>query len=384
MQKKNTPAKKRRSILWAYFLVALGMAVGVLLFVMLYRGQGAATLFETEERKAQQEGNAAMQVEEQAAPTPTPAPPSVDGRLFPYLEQGLWGYKNGKGQVVMEPRFNACMEFRDEGLAFAAVEKEGSLRYGLLTRSGMWAVEPTWSDVSYFEGDLAAVAQEGLWGYIDTLGTVVIPYQFEEAYDFFCGRARVRIGGEWGYIDRDGDVAIKAEWQEAGDFSEDMAFATQNGKGYIINKVGQKIVSMGRMDGKAYVNGYAAVRNEDGSYSYFNKERKRAFSETWEDAGDFSKNGFAPVKLDGKWGYINKQGAVVIDPIFNAACPFENGLAPAQHENGGWGYIDVTGEGVTQFVYSRAEPFLLGYGLVEYQDTIGVVNTKGEFILLYE
>lgn len=58
----------------------------------------------------------------QAEPTQTPKP-SNSGRLVPYAEaNGLWGYKNTSGQVVIEAVFSEAYEF-DGDVALRRAER---------------------------------------------------------------------------------------------------------------------------------------------------------------------------------------------------------------------------------------------------------------------
>lgn len=125
----------------------------------------------------------------QAEPTQTPKP-SNSGRLVPYAEaNGLWGYKNTSGQVVIEAVFSEAYEF-DGDVAFAA--QNGM--FGLINRSGAWLAEPAWEHVSIFSEDKAAVESGDRWGYIDRTGKLIIDYSFREVGDFHCGRAMARSG----------------------------------------------------------------------------------------------------------------------------------------------------------------------------------------------
>lgn len=44
----------------------------------------------------------------------------------------------------------------------------------------------------------------GKYGYINSLGKIVIPLQFDQAFDFSNGLATVRIDEKYGYIDFSG------------------------------------------------------------------------------------------------------------------------------------------------------------------------------------
>lgn len=60
------------------------------------------------------------------------------------------------------------------------------------------------------------------YGYFDSTGTVRIKPQFDDAWGFSCGFARVKVNTKWYYIDKHGHLSSQA-YMEAGDFSEDVA-----------------------------------------------------------------------------------------------------------------------------------------------------------------
>ena len=58
---------------------------------------------------------------------------------------------------------------------------------------------------TYFSEGLCCVLKEKstggyMFGYIDTTGKLVIPYQFDDADFFQSGVARVKKGDKWGFI----------------------------------------------------------------------------------------------------------------------------------------------------------------------------------------
>ena len=189
--------RKRLSILRCYPITAAVVLFGVLLFVLFYSGGGASALrgLPVEDGQAASPSSVMTAM---AAPQPSPTPGAaakdvdITGRLFPYEEGGLWGYKNAKGDVVIQPQFLRALDFLQGQYAFAAVEQGGALLYGLVSRSGVWAAEPQWNEVRPYSEGLAAVCQDEKWGYIDTAGKIVIPCAYRETGDFANGRAAVR------------------------------------------------------------------------------------------------------------------------------------------------------------------------------------------------
>ena len=91
-----------------------------------------------------------------------------------------------------------------------------------------------------FRNRLARVALGNQWGYIDTSGNVVIPPQFEMAYDFSEGLARVKRDGRSGYCDELGRLVIPNRFSYSTEFSEGLAAADdESGKTGFIDSSGQ-------------------------------------------------------------------------------------------------------------------------------------------------
>ena len=60
----------------------------------------------------------------------------------------------------------------------------------------------------------------GKWGYIDKIGKMVIPPQYDLAYQHVDGLAAVKIGGKWGFIDKTGHMVIPPQFSDTFGFSE--------------------------------------------------------------------------------------------------------------------------------------------------------------------
>ena len=77
-------------------------------------------------------------------------------------------------------------------------------------------------DLDRYYGDAVAFQDEsGLWGFVDTEGTVVIEPQFQQAKSFSCGLAAVYDGQKWGFINRYGELAIDYQFLDVGYFTEE-------------------------------------------------------------------------------------------------------------------------------------------------------------------
>ena len=66
----------------------------------------------------------------------------------------------------------------------------------------------------------AAVRRNGKWGFIDTGGTVVIDFRFDDALSFGQHLAAVKQDEFWGYINLEGHIVIEPVFLEAKSFSD--------------------------------------------------------------------------------------------------------------------------------------------------------------------
>lgn len=75
-----------------------------------------------------------------------------------------------------------------------------------------------------FSEGLAAVRIDGLFGYIDKSGAVVIAPQYDQAGPFMAGRAEVSKAGLSGVTDRDGTVVVDPQYARALPFTAEATF----------------------------------------------------------------------------------------------------------------------------------------------------------------
>ncbi len=169
----------------------------------------------------------------------------------------------------------------------------------------------------------------GKWGYCDRRGKIVIPSQFEKAYDFSDGLAMVHKGGKVCYINQQGEVVC----QPPEGFAASSAFFSE---GLAVFDDG------GRRSGRS---------------GYFDREGRIVISPQYDDARSFSE-GMALVNIGavpddgpvggcvgGRWGFIDKTGRQVVRPKFAWADSFSEGLAVVRIQRG-YAYIDKTGSTV--------------------------------------
>lgn len=145
-----------------------------------------------------------------------------------------WAIINEKGEQVTDFIYDD-VKLDSKGIAFrgnrALVKQNG--KYCLIDTKGQQVGSETWEDADAFNADLvAAVCKDGKWGFVNTEGEVVVPYQYFEAKSFSNGFAAVRTGAKWGFIDAEKhELVIEAAFDEVRDFAA---------KGNVFVKVGDR------------------------------------------------------------------------------------------------------------------------------------------------
>jgi hypothetical protein len=196
--------------------------------------------------------------------------------------------------------------------------------------TGKYVINPQYSNVNRFSDGLAAVQQNGLWGYVGIDGKMAIEPQFDYAYSFTDGKALVALGSgedaKYGFIDKTGLFTLNPTFDDAWFFSEGL-------------------VSIGIRSG--------------------NKT---------------------------KYGYVDSDGKYVINPQYDASYGFSEGLASyrfGDYDTGKWGFIDKTGKEVTPAQFQEVTDYKNGFAIVGIESKVkgktvlryGAIDTTGKYVI---
>jgi WG containing repeat len=302
-----------------------------------------------------------------------PKPVAPQDRLFPFYDDGKWGYCNRKGEVRIEPRFEWADDFHDgrarvhtsKGSAF--IDEKGKSVFEFANDG-----EEDWARA--FSDGLAAFSTKGKCGYFDRNGKIAIETKFDDARTFSEGLAAVNVGakwirqfpmarlggGKWGFVDKTGKLLIPMQFDyvDYRGFSDGLALVGADDRYVFIDTKGKVALTPNKdysvvpfFEGLARVE----VRGDlkDMRCGFMDKTGKLTIKPQFTWAMHFSE-GLAAVSVGSKWGYADRTGRMQIplrfgsdDMTGDVAGSFAEGLAPVRIGKS-WVFIDKQGKVVIE------------------------------------
>jgi hypothetical protein len=245
----------------------------------------------------------------------------------------------------------------------------------------------------------------GLAGFIDAQGKVIIPPKFDIGWfaeeDFVEGLSPARSGHNWGFIDTKGNWVVEAKYKRVEHFADGLAFVTGHLAGddfpeAYIDKSGATIIDFPKGVHEAYPfsEGMAAVEPYEsiGKLGYIDRTGRPVIPYQFAAAGPF-REGLAAVVfngqcyLEGRNGRPRMLSVSVAGPAVSlgdlqaylaesAEVRYQRLLASIT-ERCGEGFIDKTGKAV--FRFQGVRDFSEGLAAVEDRDKWGFIGHDGAF-----
>src|SRR6266851_5143804 len=186
--------------------------------------------------------------------------------------------------------------------------------YGFIDGRGNLVIPPRYSAVHEFSEGLAAIDLDGKWGYVNANGEVVVALTYANASDFSEGVGVViDTAGRLAYVDQKGQATMLdcvkypnddiSLLQFSGRFSEGLLPIRLSGKTDYIDRTCKKVIVQNGYAGN-FSEGLAVVSSNDGKYGYMDRCGKLVIPYTFQGAEDFSE-GLALAEKGRKWGYID-------------------------------------------------------------------------------
>lgn len=144
--------------------------------------------------------------------------------FFPHYESEALSFCKAGGYESEEDLFIPFVESGDcfEGL----IVRQFGDKFGYCDSHGVMKIAPQFDYAWHFSGGRARVysrQEQGLYGFIDKAGNVVIHPQYKRAGQFSEGLAAVGDGGMYRYVDSSGQQAVPGAFLNASRFSSGLA-----------------------------------------------------------------------------------------------------------------------------------------------------------------
>lgn len=177
---------------------------------------------------------------------------------IPYYDMQLdrSGYMDKSGRIVIEPKYIIAKPYGPYNIAAVADEKE----WKYIDNTGKTILKPYLFDngPDYFKEGLSRYVENNLIGFIDERYQIAIKAQYEFVTSFYNNHATFcvgcknvlleedseytkKAGGRWGVINKKGEVVLEAIYDNPIVFEEHKAEITLNGQTYYIDEFGNSI-----------------------------------------------------------------------------------------------------------------------------------------------
>jgi len=235
-------------------------------------------------------------------------------------KDGLYGYQDAKGKIVIPPEYSYATAFENDR-AVVSLNDSTNL-YAVIDTSDHILQRFTVGKTPILNGSFEKVAftdeLKGMIGFYDK-NQKIAAFFISGAGEYEDGLLNVDIDGKSGFIDSTGKIIIPIKYDEV----------------------------------RPFWDGIALVKNND-LYGFIDKKGRPITDVKYEEADHFEE-GIAGVSEDWKWGFIDSTGKEITPIAYDAVYFPQNGLAMVKKESGKYCYINLQGKEVTS---PRKEKFI--------------------------
>jgi len=335
-----------------------------------------------------------------------------DSILFPYREKQLFGLMNIDGVTVLKPNYSFIGQIIDgliligENEKIGAIDREGNViiptefdgityvtngrfvvendeMLGLIDRKGRLLIPCTMDDIGNLKNDLVYVAKNDSYFYTNYNGVKINDQTYLDANDFRANKAIVASENGYGVIGKEGDFILPTDYEQLKWLNDSLMAFSVNDKWGVITLKKDTLLLPKYTYIDEFIEGVALVSSADTLF-YINTFAENVFGQFFETfpnyrvKGEFSK-GTAIVSLKGKYGRINRNGDVITDIEYENLgagtrfIPFE--------DEGDWGVLSLSNKILIEPNYDRIEMIDERYAITNDNDSLGLVNVKGDIVI---
>ncbi|MEG1207132.1 MAG: WG repeat-containing protein, partial [Angelakisella sp.] len=205
----------------------------------------------------------------------------IDGRVaIPFDYDDAGSFSSGLAVVVtggkacyIDTRGNQVTGMYDDAWSFnenhTAKVKVGE-KYGLISGDGGSLIQPEWDNIWNLQEGVATVQKNGKFGYVSqTDNIVVVQPVYSDVWSSTFGLIPVKTQtGKWGYVDRVGNTVIEPQYDDAYIFADGVARVGKGGKYCLIDLTGKELCDYSYKQMGYVREGYCPAVTTDGQWGY--------------------------------------------------------------------------------------------------------------------
>lgn len=340
----------------------------------------------------------------------------VDGIETTKSAEGLYGFRAYDGTVIAPNIYRFVDRFRD---GYCKVLLDYG-QCGLIDSTGRQIVPCIYDNTSFPAEGRVQVEKNGLCGYTDLNGNLIVPLQYVKAGDFHegCapvasmvdsfflfatfidtlgrqlfpliyedvtpfidGLASVKKYQSWGLMDHSGRIVLPTIYETIIPLGDSLFFAgDQNGLALFNYRLKPLTPFVYSWVGTYSDRRVSVMRN--GKYGFLDPTGFEIVPCIYDETGDFSY-GRTMVRLANRYGIVDTMGYTILPIEYEDNSPksnkylYVNGLALVEKERR-FGYVDLNGDIAIPLIYNDAYQFSEGLAPVRYGSFWGYIDTLGD------
>lgn len=299
---------------------------------------------------------------------------------------GLWGYVDGRGHEVIEPRFDRAGDFMEQGFALAV---QNDL-FGIINLQGDYLVQPEYHSIEVVAGRWAAARmQDEKYRLIDLRNYRVLPAEYDQVKYLNNQKMLFKRGEQWGLLDREAkEIRFDGTYDDLIRHGGHLIQARRGKYVGLLDLQGKEVLPIVyEQVGECHNDLFSVIiPQEKENSSYWFRWRcvdalgHEKTPQGYDSAEPSLNAGVFRVIRDGKIGLCDLEGKELLAPTFDDIYDFYNGVAVVC-QNGRMGAIDASGHVIVPVVYDNLWNFLGDTALARRDGKWGVVDRTGREVI---
>lgn len=232
-----------------------------------------------------------------------------------------------------------------------------------------------------------AAAEDGLWGYVNSAGEMVVEAEYDRVEFFLGNTAWVQKDGLWGAVDSKGQQIIDCVYPEKYQLDDNLykiCVAVNGHAQSVYNSKGEKIFGIdngeiGHMDGGLI----SFSRAIDGvqHWGYIDTTGKVVIAPSYKSVGAVGLTHAVAQTFDDEMVLVKRSDGTETPLPDNVDLDGLGSNMLLYHENGLYGYLDMNGQTAIPARFVRGDTFSNNLALVQTDSGYGLINESGDFVV---